>query len=244
VKLISPEGRHTVARALMDKGSELSFVRESLVQALGLQRHSKSILLTGIGAQKRGRVTLKIQSYLQPNLEFSLETHVLPKLTGRVPGQEVAVHRWEHLSGLELADPLFAVPAKVDLLLGANIYGRLLMEDIRRGDPDSPVAQKTALGWIISGPTSPSSSDPREFQGRSTLHVKSASSMTWLNSSGPRKSSRLQRVAACLRKMQPANNTLGLPTNAPPTGDTSCVSPLSVSPSSAETPGKLQRRCF
>ena len=42
-------------------------------------------------------------------------------------------------SGLELADPDYAVPGKIDLLIGADIYGHILMDEIRRGDSGCPV---------------------------------------------------------------------------------------------------------
>ena len=158
VRVVSPEGRHLLVRALIDQGSELSCVCESLVQALGTTRRASSILLTGIGAHKsgttRGKVTLKIQNRYDSELGMLLEAHILPKLTGKIPAQEVAVQPWMHLSGLELADPDYAVPGKIDLLFSSDIYGHILMDDIRRGDSGSPVAQKTIFAWIVSGPTS------------------------------------------------------------------------------------------
>ena len=79
---------------------------------------------------------------------------MLPRLTNSIPPAPVHPHHWHHLDNLELADPTFATPGPVDILLGADVYGHLLQDEVRKGRNDAPVAQRTSLGWIISGPTS------------------------------------------------------------------------------------------
>ena len=153
--MVTPHGTTAVVRALIDQGSELSFVSEAVVQALQLQRSSSLVSLFGIGSQRcgstRGSVSLTFQHYQDPLVEFCIKAHIIPKLTGRVPSAPVSTDSCSHLSDLQLADPSYALPAPVDVLLGANIYGYLLCDEIRRGDLNSPVAQRTALGWIVSG---------------------------------------------------------------------------------------------
>jgi len=39
----------------------------------------------------------------------------------------------------------------VELLLGADVHAQIIQEGLRRGKTQEPVAQKTTLGWIISG---------------------------------------------------------------------------------------------
>ncbi|XP_067214141.1 uncharacterized protein [Linepithema humile] len=39
------------------------------------------------------------------------------------------------------------------MLIGADIYGSFLKNDVRQGPLGTPIAQSTALGWILSGPT-------------------------------------------------------------------------------------------
>jgi len=41
----------------------------------------------------------------------------------------------------------------IHLLIGADLYGSLLTGNLRQGPLGTPTAQRTALGWIISGPT-------------------------------------------------------------------------------------------
>ena len=162
VKTLSPQGHHLIVRALLDQGSELSFVCESLVQTLKLPRSNSNILLCGIGAQTslstRGLVTLRLQHRSSPEVNINVEAHIIPRITGKIPTGPVPLESCAQFSGLDLADPSFNVPGHVDILLGANIYAHLLNEEIRRTDLQAPVAQRTVFGWIISGPLPGSSS--------------------------------------------------------------------------------------
>jgi len=157
VRAISTEGRELRARALPDQGSELSFVSEALVQALRLQRRHSVIPLFGVGALKstttRGIVRVDLQPHFESRVRFTVEAHILPQITSRLPPVPVKQHPWSHLSNLKLADPQFATPGNIDILLGADIYGYLLQNDVIRGQSEESVAQRTLLGWIISGPT-------------------------------------------------------------------------------------------
>jgi len=74
----------------------------------------------------------------------------MPQLTGRIPTEPIPNASWPHLKGLSLVDPNFANPGRIDILLGADVYGTLLRGDIRRASSDVP---DTSLGWIVSGPT-------------------------------------------------------------------------------------------
>lgn len=129
ITLITDHGHSIKARALLDQGS-VSLIQESLVQLLHLPRTQASIPIMSVGAQHagstRGAVTLRFQSRVDTSSEFSVTAFVLPKITGRIPSKPVNVSSWTHLAGLPLADPDFAVPAAITILLDADIYGSLL----------------------------------------------------------------------------------------------------------------------
>ncbi|XP_026328045.1 uncharacterized protein LOC113236254 [Hyposmocoma kahamanoa] len=52
---------------------------------------------------------------------------------------------------MELADPSFDTPNRIDIILGAEVYSQILLEGLIRGSSGSVVAQHTRLGWILSG---------------------------------------------------------------------------------------------
>jgi len=158
INVLSLDGIMVTSRALLDQGSELSFVNENVVQRLQLPRRHSAITLFGIGASKqlttRGAVSLRFQSVFEPEIEYVIEAHVIPKITRRIPSYPVTMETLPHLASLKFADPSFATPGPVEILLGANVYGQLLREDLRRDRVDMPVGQLTTLGWIVSGPIS------------------------------------------------------------------------------------------
>jgi hypothetical protein len=52
-----------------------------------------------------------------------------------------------------LADPDIISQRPIHLLIGADLYGSLLLGDLRQGPLGTPTAQKIAIGWIIFSPT-------------------------------------------------------------------------------------------
>ncbi|XP_026741397.1 uncharacterized protein LOC113503566 [Trichoplusia ni] len=52
---------------------------------------------------------------------------------------------------MELADPRYNKPDKVDMLLGAEIYSQVLQNGFKRAPDGNTIAQATSLGWILSG---------------------------------------------------------------------------------------------
>ena len=80
---------------------------------------------------------------------------MLPKLTSLLPSTRIERHDWPHIEGLELADPDFHHPSEVDGIMGADIYALIIQEGLRHGSLGTPVAQRTKLGWILTGATRP-----------------------------------------------------------------------------------------
>ncbi|XP_063993926.1 uncharacterized protein LOC135171371 [Diachasmimorpha longicaudata] len=87
------------------------------------------------------------------NSSFEVDAYILNLLTALLPTFASDHGEWGHLRGLELSDPEFLTPAPVDVILGADVYGQLILPDIRTAGASSPTAQLTHLGWIVFGPT-------------------------------------------------------------------------------------------
>lgn len=150
-------GSH-VMRALIDPGSEVSFVAEALAQRLRLPRLRAAVTIFGVGAQRtgqaKGRVCLTVASVVE---RFAVEVSalVLPQLTqygGRVAG---SVPSWLHLRGLTLADPDIYSADTIEVLLGADVYASFLKAGVCKGNGQTPIAQQTAFGWVLSGIAGP-----------------------------------------------------------------------------------------
>ncbi|XP_011145309.1 uncharacterized protein LOC105186652, partial [Harpegnathos saltator] len=125
-------------RLLLDSDSELTVVAEELVHRLHLNRRTASIPLIGIGAG------------------CTIQAHILPRLTRKLPSIDVSKQFWPHLQKLQLADPDFGIPRPVQILIGADYHGEIIKSRIIRGEINSPIAQLTIFGWVLFGPASPS----------------------------------------------------------------------------------------
>ncbi|XP_017884234.1 uncharacterized protein LOC108627460, partial [Ceratina calcarata] len=74
---------------------------------------------------------------------------IVKKITSYTPPR-IQAEILSQYKGLELADPKLC--ADTSILLGADVYARILTGGLRRINDDLPIAQETAFGWILSGP--------------------------------------------------------------------------------------------
>ena len=58
---------------------------------------------------------------------------------------------WNHLKGLQLADPDFGRPGRLDLLLGVDVFVDVLLTGRRIGDLGTLTALETHFGWVLAG---------------------------------------------------------------------------------------------
>ncbi|XP_039310755.1 uncharacterized protein LOC105197317 [Solenopsis invicta] len=144
-------------RALMDPGSETSLITESLAQRLRLPRTPASVAIYGVGGLRsgvsRGRIAMNLTSR-NGNAVFAISALVMPRLSIYGGSVEANSSGWSHIRGLDLADPDFSSTDPVELLLGVDVYAKVARSGMRLGGDEEPIAQQTALGWIIMGPVS------------------------------------------------------------------------------------------
>ncbi|XP_066592980.1 uncharacterized protein [Prorops nasuta] len=142
-------------RALLDQGSESSFIRERVVQLLGLRRERVNISLTGLGAVASGTakwaVEFPLHSIHGVDSKIFVRALVLRTLTSKLPSDLHAAYRPSVEPNLKLADPSFFMPGSIDVILGAAIYSQILQAGLYRFPGQTLIAQETTLGWIISG---------------------------------------------------------------------------------------------
>jgi hypothetical protein len=154
VKATAVNGVTYVIRALVDQGSQASFVSENTVQILGLKRKPVDGWVSGVGdGQTRVKhvVSLYIQSRHHPNITISINAYVLKSLTSMLPSKVVHAPNWYELQNLPLADPNFTTPGKIDVLLGAEVFSDIILSGVMKNPSRNLIAQNTVLGWIVSG---------------------------------------------------------------------------------------------
>lgn len=157
VKVCSDDDDVIIVRALIDQGSQTSFISETLYQRLNLKCQQVNLPISGVGGRQLYTCRKLVSFLLKPrfNSEFccSVQAFVIPKITSYSPNLEKSQIAFPHLENLLLADPYFANRGQIEILLGSTIHAQIVAGEIVRGEPDEPVAMKTALGWIVSGNT-------------------------------------------------------------------------------------------
>ena len=161
VHITGPGGCRMPARALIDSGAGLSLVSNRVAQLLQLKLRKADLQFSGVQGtpcKAAKHITHLSISPMQANIpSIQLTAAVVSTVTNDLPTQDLSgVSNLPHLKDLDLADPGFHTPGRIDLLLGADIYHRLLggQPTITGGDTD-PAAVATIFGWAITGPVHP-----------------------------------------------------------------------------------------
>ncbi|XP_029165685.1 uncharacterized protein LOC114936607 [Nylanderia fulva] len=166
VDVHTAEGRSFKVRALLDQGSNFSFISEALCQTIRTGRQRADLQIKGFGEKHTGaarsRVSLRLTPSKKSNPAFPITAYVFQRITSYAASRTKPVDSWPHLQGISLADPDPSSKHQIHMLIGADVYGSLLMRDLRQGPLGTPTAQLTALGWIISGPTGKNSQASKE----------------------------------------------------------------------------------
>lgn len=155
VNVTSGDGKIIKLRALLDSGSQASFISQAAVKLLRLPKRRVNVDVTGVGSVFGGTVTSSVSLHFSSCVnEFNatINALVLPIISKPLQNLTININTQCHIHGLKLADPSFSQPNEIDLLLGADIYGQLMLDGIRRGSYHKPTAQNTVLGWVLLGP--------------------------------------------------------------------------------------------
>ncbi|XP_017479438.1 PREDICTED: uncharacterized protein LOC108368980 [Rhagoletis zephyria] len=141
-------------RALLDSGSQGTLITESCVQRLQLKRGFDRSMLYGVGSvnggHTRGRVELNIEA-TQYDTIIRTEALCLLNLTYTLPPCDISHHSWTFFNEVNLADPSYSKPGKIDIILGADVFTSCLLPEKLTHPSGSPTAVNTIFGWVIMG---------------------------------------------------------------------------------------------
>ena len=152
---------NTVARAIMDSGSQRTYITRRLRDELNLPAvASESLQIKTFGnatdyesSYDTVQLSLKTKDYGTLNIAAL----VVPTICHPLTSQPInySQDHYTHLKGLKLADTAGASDKlEVDILIGSDAYWSLVTGKIIRGR-NGPIAIQTKVGWVLSGPTKP-----------------------------------------------------------------------------------------
>lgn len=146
-------GTPQLLRVLIDQGSQSSFITEDAAQMLALPRQKIRAEIAGVGDSEtkisKCMVTAQLKPRFPSNYTLTADLLVLPKITKALPSKpvpEISLDQWQNTI---LADPTFNTTGPIDILLGAEEHGKIILEGLKKNA--GLIGQHTEFGWIISG---------------------------------------------------------------------------------------------
>ncbi|XP_051162195.1 uncharacterized protein LOC127282137 [Leptopilina boulardi] len=172
IGLFDTLGNSHSCRILLDSGSQPNLITEECVTRLRLKKRKFDSSIEGVNnnAIKSAEwVDVKFKSHVS-GYAGRLSFMVLPHITSHLPNFPINKDNLSIPSQIQLSDPSFHKPGKIDALVGGEIFYELLQ------DGKIPLAaprlylQSTKLGWIVVGKVGvPGSSSLRCHMVRDSL---------------------------------------------------------------------------
>ncbi|XP_034935131.1 uncharacterized protein [Chelonus insularis] len=146
-------GNLVIGRALLDSASQSNIITEELARKLKLSFKKEDRLISGINESRssaKKNMSIQIKA-MYSDFTADIECLVLPSITEDIPQTEVDSSKVIIPKNVALADPEFDKPGKIDLLIGAGLYWKIIIGFPRNRIKGQPALQNTHLGWIIGG---------------------------------------------------------------------------------------------
>ena len=150
-------------RALIDSGSEGTFISERSFKLLKLPSTSTNAKISGlnnsVSANANKQCSILLGSSRDPDLQISTSALVVPQLSGNLPSTSLPKNVLDNLPAIPLADPHFYKDSNIDILLGGDVFPSIMLNGHINKVCGSLLAQETIFGWILTGPFSSYSSN-------------------------------------------------------------------------------------
>ncbi|XP_072392268.1 uncharacterized protein [Diabrotica undecimpunctata] len=183
LKYISDKsGKRIYVKALLDNASQLSLVTSDLVHQLGITTESQTIKINGVNSDTSSSTKVShLQIYsAATNHKLNASCFVIPSIAGYLPQVNINARQIHIPSSIILADSRYAIPSPVHLLIGADLYSDILLNNAVSLGPKLPILQETLFGYIIFGRV-PSSAISKGYHHSTylnnlvTCHIKNVS---------------------------------------------------------------------
>ncbi|XP_022166573.1 uncharacterized protein LOC111031094 [Myzus persicae] len=156
ISVASVDHQKQTLRALLDTGSQVSFITKQCADRLAVTRRrctTKISVFSGTPVNVvSGMTTITMSPVNQSEPSIPLDVLIVPKITDVTPQETIQATSWPHINQLDLADPTFHTPGQVDILLGADVAPAIFTGDRIAGHRHHPTAFGTVFGWVLMGP--------------------------------------------------------------------------------------------
>ncbi|XP_058980091.1 uncharacterized protein LOC131803094 [Musca domestica] len=138
---VENKGKNHQARCLLDSAARMSYVSQRLLDKLG-------VVCLELDKETICPLTLWATAELSRSIDVTLRVnHRIGTLT---PKKSLPDSIKEHFANFILADKFFNVSAPIDIVLGVDVYARIVLDGMY-AKPGLPTAQSTLFGIVLYG---------------------------------------------------------------------------------------------
>ncbi|GBN79265.1 hypothetical protein AVEN_87624-1 [Araneus ventricosus] len=156
-------GSSLQACGILDSGSGQDLMTADFANRLGLPQEKTNFAVSGLGGNET-KVKSRLRATIQNgsgSYRTSLDFLVVPKIMDFLP---IVTYNLENATIPDnLADPQFATPGKMDILIGAQSFFDIIKNDQIRSPNSGLVFRNTVFGYVASGAVN--SSTPVQYCG-------------------------------------------------------------------------------
>ena len=135
-------------QALLDSGSETSFITANMAKALMLLTRGNQTTSTTRGSTETQKTCGILSTTINDAVDVNLQ--LISKIPKVIPSRDIDISQMRHINHVNLADPSFNIPSDVDVLLGADVVEEIFLENKIK---DSGLHLRDSnLGWVVSCP--------------------------------------------------------------------------------------------
>ena len=156
VAVESDSRRVQYGRAILDLGSTLTLVTSRFAKCLRAKMNPSFISINAVGQttpqHSKSTVSLTLRSIHNDMVSVNCQAAVVDRITCDIPEKKfVGIRSTPFLKDLELADPEFDCPGRIDLLLGGTLCQQIILGEKRCTDDKRLYARDTIFVWTITG---------------------------------------------------------------------------------------------
>ncbi|XP_058978855.1 uncharacterized protein LOC131802550 [Musca domestica] len=198
---IETKGQLYDARALIDSGSQSTFISEKMKNFLKLPTRNNLVHVTGL-SQFVSETSTKsclftMRSKYDPSFKLEVWAPVLKNLPSNLPPQNLDESQLRDVTALELADPKFYVSQPIDILIGMDIGPLIFTIGTPMKTFGSILTQKTKFGWIVGGPIPGSILQRKQISLLNTTSIEKVLTRFWEVEETPKKVLRSEEDQFC-----------------------------------------------
>lgn len=180
---IEANGHFYDARAIIDSGSQSTFITEKLKNRLSLPTRRNLVHVSGINqlvAETSNRsCVFTLRSRFEPSFKLEVWAPVLKSLPSNLPPYTLDKIQHRDATNMELADPKFYISQPVDLLIGMDIGPLIFKIGAPMKSIGTLLAQRTVFGWIVGGPLRDGSQKQRQITLCNTISLEKILTRFW-----------------------------------------------------------------